>query len=76
MDYLKAPIHDSNSISEDELRKLILFNTEIYWWCYYNKETNALYSQYGNLIMDNAFEYLFNLGHIDKDKNFIKEFSN
>lgn len=59
----------------DSLDGFMKFNTEKFWWCYYNKEDDKLYDQFKNLCMENAYQYLLELGHIDKDRNFLKAFS-
>lgn len=62
-------------ITQEERDQLMRFNTDAYWWCYYDKATDKLYNQFCCLILENGYDYLLGLGHIDKDKNFLKELS-
>ena len=62
-------------ISFEELRKLETFNTSEYWWCFFDCKTYNLYNQYARLILEDGRDYLIKKGHLDKDLNFIKEFS-
>ena len=61
-------------VSWDETKKMMVLNTRVYWWAYFDTKTEKLYDQFANLIMDNAKDYLIKEGHIDKDMNKIKEF--
>ena len=49
-------------------------NNPTYWWCFFDLKTEKLYDQYCHLIMENATDFLVKEGHIDKDKNILKEF--
>ena len=54
--------------------ELMVFNTPEYWWCYFDTKTKKLYDMYCVLILEDATEYLLNLGCIDKNYNKLKQF--
>lgn len=67
-------INRPQDISWDERDNLYHCNTVLYWHCFYDPRTKILYNQYFRKIMDDAFDYLLQIGLIDKDNNQIKGF--
>ena len=61
-------------ITQDERDKLMHFNTKRYWHCYYNKDTKALYNEYGRKIKDNAYQYLLGAGMINENSEVLRYF--
>lgn len=67
-------IEGEQSITYEERNKLLHFNTDKYWHCYYNPKTKVLYNQYCQIIMNDAYSYLLGIGMIDEKGNQIKYF--
>lgn len=59
------------SITEAERDKLMWFNTKRFWHCYYNPKTKVLYSQFGCVVMDDAYDYLVGLGLMNENSEMI-----
>ena len=59
-------------ITFDYRDKLVEFNTQAYWWCYFDKSDFKLYDQFCCLIMDDARDYLISSGLINKDLEVLK----
>ena len=60
---------DIQQIKRDSLIK---FNTDNYWWCFYDKKKNILYDQFCCKININAKEYLIGIGVLNNDNEQIK----
>lgn len=77
MERIEVPdghLDKEQSISYKERDNLMHFNTEKYWDCFFDVKTKRLYNEYCRLLMEDGYDYLLNLGLIDKDMNQIKYF--
>jgi len=52
---------------------LMVFNTDNYWWCYYDYKTNSLYDQFCRKINVNAKDYLMKIGVLNSNNEKIKQ---
>lgn len=72
---LPEPLFENKAeITQDERDKMLHFNTKKYWHCYYDIKTRRLYNEYFRRLLDDGFNYLFELGMIDEKSNQIKYF--
>lgn len=69
-----AHLDKQQAISYEERDTLLHFNTDKFWHCFFDVKTKKLYNEFCRLLMDDAYDYLLNIGLIDKDMNFIKYF--
>ena len=72
---LPAPhFEKEKEITQEERDELMAFNTQRYWWCWYNPDTKVLYNEYCRRILDDAFEYLLGIQMIDENSNRLRGF--
>lgn len=73
-DWINIAPKKEMDISWEELKKLMVFNTPRFWWCYFDVKTKILYNQYANIVLEDATEYLLSNGLIDENFNQLKSF--
>lgn len=67
------PLLDKQAeISYEKRESLMVFNTIRFWWCYYDPETGTLYNEYCRRLMDDATEYLQDIGLLSHDRQRLK----
>ena len=61
-------------ITYKERDSFMCFNTNAYWWCYYDPKTNNLYDQFCRLLREDGNEYLVRIGLMDSKGKMINYF--